>query len=310
MSGILDSKKRILDVVLTEEGRKQVARGDLRIDSYSFSDAGTYYRGDIASGSADATVRLQFESSNLPQDSITFESNDDGRLLSFKNSAGIQLNDGSIIEFTTSVTSSATFLKGSEFTDSVDELLVSSIGNFNKLQLLATRDNLFDDSAFGLSSSAVEFLIKDDSPIEDRSLWTANVNNEESLFNDPRLARSLNFRYLPPSNGGGSDLGTYPPLGTTNGNLVTYEQLKVELDAFEQLGLSKTIKFDPTSRENNLFMQFFEQNYNQLSKLRIIDFGKFRTSTNSLVHVFFAGNLFVDDKQSHTFSHVFTMVFS
>ena len=43
MSGILDKKKRILDFIITEEGRNQAANGELRIHYASFSDSAAFY---------------------------------------------------------------------------------------------------------------------------------------------------------------------------------------------------------------------------------------------------------------------------
>ena len=86
MAGILDSKQRIMDVIITEEGRRQVATGELRIEFASFTDAHTFYEasgsaGDIAS---DASHRLFLEAFNRPQDQIVLETDDVGQLIPFK----------------------------------------------------------------------------------------------------------------------------------------------------------------------------------------------------------------------------------
>ena len=79
MSGILDNKKRIMDVVITQEGKRQMANGDIRIQFASFTDKHTYYEADVVSGSSDAQGRLYFEASSLPFDQITFETDDSGQ---------------------------------------------------------------------------------------------------------------------------------------------------------------------------------------------------------------------------------------
>jgi hypothetical protein len=71
--GILDSKSRILDTILTLEGRRQIADGKLKVEWVSLSDSFTFYESDLVSGSTDATQRLFFEASHSPQDQITFE---------------------------------------------------------------------------------------------------------------------------------------------------------------------------------------------------------------------------------------------
>ena len=107
MSGILDAKSRIIDSVITDNGRSQIARGDLRIEFASFTDAMAYYEADIVSGSSDATRRIYFEQEgNKRQDFITFETDDSGNLLGYPTDADLSLNDG--ILFKKGSTSGAT----------------------------------------------------------------------------------------------------------------------------------------------------------------------------------------------------------
>ncbi len=88
-----------MDTIVTLEGRRQIANAKLKIEYVSFTDTGTYYRADIASGSADATQRIYFEQAHLPQDQITLEANDGGRLGGFLNGDGITVKDGQIITY-------------------------------------------------------------------------------------------------------------------------------------------------------------------------------------------------------------------
>ena len=73
MSGILDKKKRILDFIITEEGRNQAANGELRIHYASFSDSAAFYTAISGSYADDITNRIQFEVNVKPQDSIVLE---------------------------------------------------------------------------------------------------------------------------------------------------------------------------------------------------------------------------------------------
>lgn len=84
MSGILDNKSRVIDAMLTIEGRRQMAEGTFEISYVTFSDADVVYQPDDEEGHIDPTNRIYFESSNLPQDQITFEANDEGKLLPFR----------------------------------------------------------------------------------------------------------------------------------------------------------------------------------------------------------------------------------
>lgn len=80
MSGILDSKSRMIDAILTAEGRRQMAEGTFVVSYVTFTDADVAYEYDPVDGHVDPTNRIYFEASNLPQDQITFEANDEGKL--------------------------------------------------------------------------------------------------------------------------------------------------------------------------------------------------------------------------------------
>lgn len=85
MSGILDSKSRILDAILTVEGRRQMAAGTFEVSYATFSDYGVSYIPDAEEGHEDPTKKIYLEACNLPQDQITFEANDEGRINGFRN---------------------------------------------------------------------------------------------------------------------------------------------------------------------------------------------------------------------------------
>lgn len=85
MSGILDSKSRIIDAILTIDGRRQMAEGTFDISYVTFSDLGVSYDPDVSSGHVDPTNRIYLEACNLPQDQITFEANDQGKIVPFRS---------------------------------------------------------------------------------------------------------------------------------------------------------------------------------------------------------------------------------
>lgn len=85
MSGILDSKSRILDAILTSEGRRQIADGTFLVKYATFSDADVSYIPDKINGHVDPTNNLYIESCNLPQDQIIFEANDTGKIVPFRD---------------------------------------------------------------------------------------------------------------------------------------------------------------------------------------------------------------------------------
>jgi len=275
MSGILNSKTRIFDTVITSEGRRQMALGDLQIKFVSFTDNGTFYRADIVSGSDDAGKRIYLETSNLPQDKITFESDDSGLLKPFPaDELGIiggKVLSGSSEKFLQIVT-------GSQFASLGERILSSSLGNFKKLRIIGSSDLFSETEGFSISQNEIDFNLTDNHPIRKNSLKVASIDDVEGIFQDKRLSHLLNFRHLPPINRPdikspkGSSLGEYPSLGQAE--ILTFEELQKELEGKE----SAVINFDRTSRSNNIVSQFFEQRQNSISKLDVIDFGDFLTS--------------------------------
>lgn len=85
MSGILDNKLRIIDAILTVEGRRQIAQGTFKVSHATFTDLGVAYIPDSEFGHDDPTTKIYFEACNLPQDQITFEANDEGKLVPFRS---------------------------------------------------------------------------------------------------------------------------------------------------------------------------------------------------------------------------------
>lgn len=326
--GILDSKSRILDVILTQEGRRQMAQGDLRVEYASFTDDSTFYKKDLISGSADATQRIYLEASSLPKDQITFEANDAGKLNPFKNIDCINVHDGKIVSSSIVISNSVTtisgtyenmtILSGIEFASTANKLLQSSIDNFKNLQIIGTKNTFLDNEKFELSKNDVTFTITKEFPIKSSNINEQYLTKLEGLISDPRLSNQVNFKFLPPiskkDNVNQSNLlGEYKNLGQKNS--LTINDIVQELSYYELHGYCKKLKFDPTSNNNNIISQFFEVSNNELQKLDVIDYGRhhwFNSTTQSSKswHVFFVGKVFTDDANDDTFIHLFTLVFS
>ena len=99
MSGILDSKTRIIDAFITDEGKRQISTGKLKIEFAAFTDRHTFYAADAISGSSDASTRLYFEANTTAADQVTFETDDSGALLN--NTGGdLRLIDGILVDAT------------------------------------------------------------------------------------------------------------------------------------------------------------------------------------------------------------------
>lgn len=321
MSGILDNKTRIMDTIVTLEGRRQMADGKLRIEYVSFTDSATFYDPDVVSGSADPTLRLYFEQCQLPQDRITFEADDSGRLKPFKNDVGVSTSPSGKIISSSYQQSSTTFdyLSGDAFFSSARLLVGSSINNFKNLQSLSTKDYVFEDEGFSASPSTISFKISNHLPI-DLNHYTRNLNEMDSLFDDKNLSRQKNFKYLPPINKienknvdkkdpnviTANKIGNYPDKHLNQE--YTPELLEADLKKIEDKGFSKHISFEPTTMLNNIVGQLFEINSTEITKLDIVDYGSYRY-LNSTKHAYFVGKVLVDDNGCQTFIKMFTLIF-
>jgi len=305
MSGILDKKTRILDTIVTFSGRQQIAAGKLKIEYASFTDVHTFYESDMVSGSSDAHSRIFFESVNLPQDQITFESDDSGFMLPFRGGEvnalnGKVLSGSSGNKIVSAVTGSA------EFNSSISTLLSSSIKNFEKNDIIGSIDHFLEHNKFEVSHNSIEYKVTDNFPFEPGAMIKTKIENVESLIEDKRLANSANFLFLPPVNkGSGASLGTYRRLGQKP--YTSYEELMRELQGREK----ETITFPKTSLTNNLMCQFFEIGQTSFKKLDVIEYGAFNTGDEHYPekHIFFVGKVFADAKGSYTFVNLFTLIF-
>lgn len=298
-----------MDTIITLDGRRQIAAGDLRIEYASFTDTHTFYEADVVSGSSDAAERIFFEACHLPYDQITFESDDSGFLMPFRGGK-TELIGGKIMSGTGGKRLGR--VRGSEkFAKESRNILSSSVKNFDMHNIIGSLNPLLEHSDFDVSHDILDFKITDRFPFEVGEIDTISMNDVESFHEDKRLSHVENFMYLPPTNVPGlatrktTPLGKYPRLGQAS--LMDYEDLVDQLRGRE----SHTVTFSPTSEVNNIMAQFFEIGQNQLQKLDVIDFGEFTTGDEDYPnkHVFFVGKVFSDDRGSDTFVNLFVMVF-
>ncbi len=310
MAGILNNKNRIMDTILTLEGRRQLASGDFQVKFATFTDGSSFYQASSSLGQADdASKRIYFEACNLPQDMITFEADDSGLLAPFP-AGDLGVLSGKILSG-----SSDKYLQvitGSAFASQAGILLESSLNNFTNLYSIGTTGFFSDDNTFSISEQSIEFTLTDEAPLNSADIKEISINDVESFFQDKRLAHLPTYQHLPPVNspipGKGDEklkLGNFPRLGQTA--ISDYNELKKGLEGRP----SKTIIFNPTSRSNSIFGQFFERTSTTLRKLDVVDFGSFLTDEDEFPEkrIFFVGKILVDDLGNSTFVNLFTLVF-
>jgi len=320
MAGILNPKSRIMDLIMTQEGKRQLASGDFRVAYASFTDRGTFYDKSSITGSYDdAVTRPFFEACCLPFDSITIESNDHGNVLPNgvnvnNNGDRIIVTDGKI----STIKDSSPFLNNanndSRFASLVDDIIGNTTYNFRKQGIIASRDPIDDSDQFVVSSNDVKFDYSNSGPISGDDLYPA-VSQAPSLFTHKRFSNSLNFSYLPPvvkTRDGMKVMGDYPNVKEVDS--YTYNELVADLvgkDAESPRCPNQTIRFVETSQTNDICLQAFELGSSTVKKLDMVDFGEFNVA-DDLEHptkrVVFLGKVFVDRYGSPTYANIFTII--
>jgi len=334
MAGILDSKSRVLDIVITSEGKRQIAAGNLIPKFISFSDGRSFYEFDAVSGSSDASDRIYFEAFSQKRDVIVLESDDSGQLVRYDGGSLVLNGDALFTKvFSGSKKGENVLVSGSaEFASLSKDLLSGTLENFNKLDLIG--DDLVDeDEEFLLTKERLNFSISEFTPIKSTDKTSAQVDEIEPLFLDKRLSHVVNFAFLPPVNsplptkasrgvlvrtpmGLYTDLRQFPQM--------TFNDIISELQGRNTKRIGRTIKkngsskpvdqigFKKTSNDNNLVIQIFEANGDQstIKKLDVINFGQFRNPHygKSTQNVYFAGKIFLTKSGIPTFVNIFTII--
>ena len=294
MSGILDSKTRTFDTIITSEGKRQLSSGDFQVKFVTFTDGAAFYQADIASGSAPADDRLYLEASSLPQDRVIIEEDVNA------------LRNGDTKTLNGQFLSASLILSGTDFENKRQQLIQSTVDNFRNLYTLGTIDPMYGDGNFTLSTEELTFELN-----SSRNGKEININNAESFFEDKRMSHLQNFQYLPPV--------TKPQFRNEEPQLLAdYKKLNQEpILKSKDINLllkgipHQVVEFSETSRQNNLLAQFFETKTNQMEKLKVIEFGEFETEDLDYPtkKVYFVGKVFEDNTQNPTFINMFTLVF-
>lgn len=300
--GLIDSKSRIIDFVLTAEGRRKMSEGNLNFAFASFTDKGTFYEADVVSGSSDASKRVFLEApSSLPLDQISFETNDSGQLVPYFGGGDQLYLVNGLIGATGSLGSA---ISTANFASLSSEVLEIAADNFRNLRIVGSRDDFDEDPGFELSQTEVNFTLTDEKPLKSGlDLTQITVDKTTKFFLDRRMQHVPNFSYLPPTDvDTGEAIGEFP-IQNPDGSL-SYEELTAQLVGKEVT----TLTFPKTSQGNNLFCQMFETAKGRMTKLDVIDFGEINDQGQSK-QVFFVGKVYVDKTGNGSFLNLFVLVF-
>lgn len=313
MAGILDKKKRFIDLVVTQEGKRQIASGKLKVEYASATDMHAYY--DKSEKYEDVTKNIYFEAMERPENSIVLETDDSGKLVQFDISPTETITGKNIFKKENVESTSINQLKiatGSQFSSLINTLTSQFINNFDKNYFISTQDPTNPSNDFLISSDKINFSIRNTIPFENGPKGEViNVNDAEPFILDKKLAHLPNFAFLPPINEDGTSYGEYEDFRSTTitswpdiieelGNKAFADQLShgaligSDFESRSQIlqaligdssyseDTEVTIKkdfkifdFNKTSEHNNILIQIYETNQNQFLKLDIVDGGSF-----------------------------------
>jgi hypothetical protein len=314
MAGILDTKTRVMDVVVTDEGKRQIGSGGFKIAYATFTDKNAFYDKSSISGSFDsASQRAYIEASSLAYDVITIEKDDNGAVIPF---ATVTQADGTRVNATAGVVisdSKPVQNLGKDTNQSlIDTLLSSTIDNFKKQMIISSRDPLDESETFELSTNEVSFNYGNRGPIVGSDI-ISSIDQAASVFTDKHFSNALNFMFMPPvakSNAGEAVLGQYKDVREAES--YTYDDLIGELIGKvpdQPICPYAEVQFFETSATNDICIQAFESGQ-YLRKLDMVDFGSyFRPGDpNPNKRVIFLGKNYTDSYGATNFANIFTII--
>lgn len=203
MSGILDKKQRIIDFVITNNGRSQIEDGDIRYKFATFSDRSILYTKNHElsktnkSNISDSEFHyLPLEASTKVNDEINPEF-DLGKFFSYTNS---------------NILNSQEVANSTNFSTSVDTLLTSqSLGSSLKsMQILTTRNQINSNTAIsfidnGEVNNEIDFNNRVNT-YKTISSYSVNKENLPVIALDKRFSHKRNFKVLIPKDISGRNL--------------------------------------------------------------------------------------------------------
>jgi len=311
MAGILDTKRRIIDALITQDGRRQMAANTIDLSFATFSDEGLFYDSEDGVSARDISNLPIFEVMSLPKDVIIPEVDDDGAF-------SLNLADGNKIVHGRKV------ISGALDTISVDENGVRTVVKVNSV--LTGAINVYSGTLECMDTARKHFqqmkILKTDDGLLD-SLFRADVSSfrletEEierplsairPLLFDDSINHIINTRYLPPEVTTDENkvvpLGDYPKFTKEPyNNFESFREGEL-LDAIS----SQEINFTASGRSNNILGQVFEIGENGTSKLTVVDYGEFVSEVGKKYRVFYLGKPLRDLNGTPKFCKMFTMVF-
>jgi|11_taG_2_1085331.scaffolds.fasta_scaffold00147_5 hypothetical protein len=203
MAGILDKKSRILDYVITENGRSQLSDNDIRYKYASLSDRSILYTKDHDLTSTNKSDVSNAELNYIPLEVLTKNNstiNPEFDLRKYFDNTSININIPNIIQ------------NGDTSDVHVDTYLTQfSLASYlQSLKLLKTKNMLNSDKLFTFFNDGDLYKDLDfkNSVLKYSTIRDIDFKKENAsvIALDKRFTHKLNFQFLPPINSSGENL--------------------------------------------------------------------------------------------------------
>ena len=201
--GFLNKKERIVDTLLTQLGRKNLAKGSLGIKYLAFTDRGSMYLSSKNKKRNEDFIEICFESENSSNDFMFFTSDDTGRNIKYNTLDYTVTPNGTVYNaienysdtdqrFRATIITGSNVLNGFSQSDSFTESGFASIAglitssSFKKLENKKYISHKQDPDflKFSIDKNKINFGISDNIPIKKDDVKSIELNAAEPLFFD------------------------------------------------------------------------------------------------------------------------------
>ena len=291
MSGLLDKKSRMLDFIITDIGREELANGELDIKYFSFTDLYSIYDSDPE---FDHTMLLAFEATSLQSDLVLTDIENNGLVLSTRMSGTSNKNITQI------------FSEGTLRTSSFSAYVDNSIKPIQNQFLIGNKQRYIDADEFIISPTTMSFNIYDDTPISLNDKQIKSLNSMPNIFQDDDFKTQQNFKFLKPINPDGRPVFDFDDITARNFPRTTSDILQATASFIK----SQKLTFSETSENNSCIFQFFEiiggdGGEKELRKLKIVKHESEKRNDNN---AYFVGKTIADSRGIESFIKLFTVV--
>ena len=300
MAGCLDPKQRIMDVIITNNGRRQIVDGTFSIKYASFSDHGMFYRDNGNGVADDAAARIMFEPFTANTDIIIPEINDTNSI-SMDTSSGKKIVNGQVYTSGSLATGTSNFISGAAdvYSSSMD-IIQTAVKHFDYLQIIGTDPGSEQQKYYTINPQSLSF----EKPTE----YTRTLDNLPPLYVDSKMASQPNFQYMAPCYTSNSDLipmASYPQLQENS-----HSTIDTLTEYLYETGDHSSFSIESSDEIVNLLAQAFELDDGVVKKLTIVDYGAYYDETGGFLgQVYYLGKLYRDSNNIPKFVRILTLLF-